>query len=106
MLRWSGVPTSSRPIAVAIATDERLVAAAGVERAGDLPLPVEDVPALLDAAGEQQVAVDAEQVLAVEAPLLRLLKRAARLGHARDRHCRRHSNARRRARGGRSSSRS
>ena len=45
----------------------------------------------------EHVAVDAEQVLAVEAPLLRLLERAARLGHACDRHAVPHSNARRRA---------
>ena len=64
-----------------------LVAAARVERAGDLPLAVEDVAALLDAAGDQHVAVDPEQVLAVEALLLHILQRAARLGYARDRHC-------------------
>ena len=58
----------------------RLVAAARVERAGDLSLPVEDVAALLDAAREEHVAVDPEQVLAVEAPLPHLLERAARLG--------------------------
>ena len=66
-----------------------LVAAARVERARDLPLPVEDVPAFLDPARDEQVAVDLEQVLTVEAPLLHLLQRAAWLGHARDRHCRR-----------------
>ena len=64
-----------------------LVAAPGVERARDLALAVEDVPALLDAAGDQHVAVDLEQVLAVEAPLLDLLKRAAGLGNAGNRHC-------------------
>ena len=63
-----------------------LVAAARVERAGDLALPVEDVPALLDPARDQHVAVDAEQVLAVEAGLLDLLQRADRLGSRRDRH--------------------
>ena len=36
-----------------------LVAAAGVERPRDLPLLVEDVAALLDPAGDEQVAVDA-----------------------------------------------
>jgi hypothetical protein len=64
----------------------RLVAAAGVERAGDLPLPVEDVAALLHATRGQHVAVDPEQVLAIEAPLLHVLKRAAWLGYACDRH--------------------
>ena len=53
-----------------------LVAAARVERAGDLALPVEDVAALLDAAGDEHVAVDAEQVLAVEARLAHLVERA------------------------------
>ena len=57
-----------------------LVAAAGVERAGDLALPVEDVPALLDRARDQHVAVDAEQVLAVEARLPDLAQRADGLG--------------------------
>ena len=46
-----------------------LVPAARVEAAGDLPLAVEDVAALLDPAREEHVAVDAEQVLAVEARL-------------------------------------
>ena len=64
-----------------------LVAAARVERAWDLPLAVEDVAALFDAARDQHVAIDLEQVLAVEAPLLHLLERAARLGYACDRHC-------------------
>ena len=49
-----------------------LVAPARVERPGDLALPVEDVPALLDAARDQQIPVDAEQILAVEAPFRRL----------------------------------
>ena len=44
-----------------------LVPAARVEASGDLPLLVEDVAALLDRAREQHVAVDAEEVLAVEA---------------------------------------
>ena len=43
-----------------------LVAATRVERPGDLPLPVEDVTPLLDAAGGDHVPVDAEEVLAVE----------------------------------------
>ena len=59
-----------------------LVAAAGVERAGDLALLVEDVAALLDPARDQHVAVDAEQVLAVEARLPDLAQRADRLGFA------------------------
>ena len=46
-----------------------LVPAAGVERARDLPLLVEDVAALLDAARHEHVAVDAEEILAVEACL-------------------------------------
>src|SRR6059058_5821693 len=44
-----------------------LVPAARVERAGNLSLPVEDVPALLDPARQHHAAIDAEQVLAVEA---------------------------------------
>ena len=86
MSRWSGVPTSSGAHRGRDADRRRLVPAARVERAGDLPLAVEDVPALLDPARDQHVAVDAEQVLAVEARLLHLLERAARLGYARDRH--------------------
>src|SRR5207248_2729016 len=53
-----------------------LVAAPRVERAGDLPLLVEDVAALLDPTREHHVAVDAEQILAVEAGLLDLSQRA------------------------------
>jgi hypothetical protein len=56
-----------------------LVAAAGVERARDLALLVEDVAALLDPTGDEQVAVDAEQVLAVEARLTYFTQRADRL---------------------------
>ena len=63
-----------------------LVAAPGVERAGDLALPVEDVAALLDPARDQHVAVDLEEVLAVEARLSHLRQRADGLGFARDRH--------------------
>ena len=47
----------------------RLVTPARVERAGDLALLVEDVAALLDAARDEHVAVDAEEILAVEARL-------------------------------------
>ncbi len=50
------------------------VAATGVERAGDLALAVEDVAALLDPARDEHVAVDAEQVLAVEASLAHLVE--------------------------------
>jgi hypothetical protein len=57
----------------------RLVAAARVERAGDLALLVQDVPALLDPARQQHVPIHAEQVLAVEADFLHFLKRADRL---------------------------
>ena len=46
-----------------------LVPLARVERAGDLALLVEDVAALLDAARDEHVAVDAEEILAVEARL-------------------------------------
>src|SRR5205814_698765 len=63
-----------------------LVPASGVERAGDLALPVEDVAALLDPARDQHVAVDAEEVLAVEARLLDLRDRADGLGLSRYRH--------------------
>src|SRR4029078_6427622 len=57
-----------------------LVAAAGVEAAGDLALAVEDVPALLDPARDQHVAVDLEQILAVEVSLLDILGRLDRRG--------------------------
>jgi len=50
------------------------VSASGVERARDLPLPIEDVAALLDAARDQHVAVHAEQVLAVETRLAHLVE--------------------------------
>ena len=53
-----------------------LVAATRVERAGDLPLLVEDVPALLDPPRRQHVPVDAEQVLAIETDVVHFLKRA------------------------------
>ena len=56
-----------------------LVAPAGVERARDLALLVQDVPALLDAARDQEVAVDGEEILAIEACLHHLLERADRL---------------------------
>src|SRR5207244_9727317 len=64
----------------------RLVAAARVEGARDLPLLVEDVPALLDPAGDQHVAIDAEQVFPVEPDVLHLRQRADGLGFTRDRH--------------------
>ena len=57
-----------------------LVAAPRVERAGDLSLLVEDVAPLLDSAGDQHVAVDAQEVLAIEAGVLHFLERADRLG--------------------------
>src|SRR5215208_3783968 len=56
-----------------------LVAAAGVEGAGDLPLAVQDVPALFDAARHEHVPEDAEEILAVEPRLTNLLQRADRL---------------------------
>jgi hypothetical protein len=71
----------------------RLVPAPRVEAPGDLPLAVENVAALLDAAGEEHVAIDAEQVLAVEARLAHLLQRADRLGFARNRHALSHCTA-------------
>ena len=66
------------PIAVATPTARGLVAASRVERAGNLALAVEDVAALLDPARDEHVAVDAEQVLAVESSLSHLLERADR----------------------------
>jgi hypothetical protein len=63
-----------------------LVPSPRVEGAGDLPLAIEDVAALLDPAGQDHVAVDAEQVLAVEASLADFLQRADRLGFTGDRH--------------------
>ena len=80
MSRCSGVPTSFGPIAVATPDRRALVSSPGVERAGDLPLLVEDVAALLDAARDQHVAVDPEEVLAVEPCVLHLLERAHGLG--------------------------
>jgi hypothetical protein len=73
MSRWIGAPTSSARIAVAHAHASALVAAAGVEAAGDLALAVEDVPALLDPARASCHAVraDLEQITsAVEVSLL------------------------------------
>jgi hypothetical protein len=63
-----------------------LVAAARVERAGDLSLAIEDVAALLDPAGDEHVAVDAEQILAVESRLAHLVERPHRPRFSRDRH--------------------
>ncbi len=80
MSRWSGVPTSFGAHRGRDADGRGLVPAAGVEGARDLPLLVEDVAALLDPARDQHVAVDAEEVLAVEACLLHLLERAHGLG--------------------------
>src|SRR5688572_11653818 len=68
-----------------------LVPAPGVEASGDLPLLVEDVAALLDAAGGEEMTVDAEEVLAVEAELLHLRQRADRFCFPGDRHSRSHS---------------
>src|SRR4029078_9044396 len=59
-----------------------LVPAPGVERSGDLPLLVQDVPALLDRTGDEHVAVHPEEVLAVAPRLLPLLQGLARLGLA------------------------
>ena len=73
-------------IAVATPTAGALVAAAGVEAAGDLALAVEDVPALLDPARDQHVAVDLEEVLAVEVGLLDVLGRLDRRGFSGDCH--------------------
>ena len=47
-----------------------------VERPGNLPLPVEDVAALLDPARHDHVAVDLEQVFAVESRFAHLLQGA------------------------------
>jgi len=63
-----------------------LVPAAGVERAGDLALAIEDVAALLDPAAHDHVPVDAEEILAEEARLANLFQRANRLGFPGDRH--------------------
>ena len=63
-----------------------LVPASRVERAGDLALLVEDVSALLEPARDQHVAVDRQQVLAVETRLPDLGQRADRLRFTRDRH--------------------
>jgi hypothetical protein len=63
-----------------------LVAAARVERAGDLALLVEGVAALLDRARDEHVAVRAEKILAVETRLADLAERVDRLGFARNRH--------------------
>jgi hypothetical protein len=63
-----------------------LVAAPGVEGAGDLSLAVQDVAALLDPSRHEHVAVDAEQVLAVEARLAHLVQRPHRACLSCDRH--------------------
>src|SRR5262249_2474743 len=63
-----------------------LVPTARGGRAGDLALLVQDVAALLDAARDQHVAVDAEEILAVEPRLLDLPERADGLRFARDCH--------------------
>src|SRR4029079_17848176 len=65
------------------------VPTAGVERAGDLALPVEDVSALLDPAAHDHVPVDAEEILAQQARLADLLQRANRLCFPGYRHGRR-----------------
>src|SRR4029078_680128 len=57
-----------------------LVASPGVERAGDLALLVEDVAALLEDPRDEHVAVDPEEVLAVQPCVLHLLERAHGLG--------------------------
>ncbi len=62
-----------------------LVSATRVEAAGDLPLLVEDVAALLDAARDEQVAEDGEQTFAVETGFPDLVERADRLGLTGDR---------------------
>jgi hypothetical protein len=64
----------------------RLVPASRVEGAGNLALLVEDVAALLDPARDQHVAVDRQQVLAVEPRLADLAQGADRLCFAGDRH--------------------
>jgi hypothetical protein len=67
-----------------------LVPPARIERPRDLALLVEDVAALLDPARDQHVAVDPEEVFAVEPCLFHLLERAHGLRFA---HCHaRHSN--------------
>ena len=63
-----------------------LVPASGVERARDLALPVKDVAALLDPTRDQHVAVDRQQVLAIETRLSDLGQGADRLRFTRDRH--------------------
>src|SRR5207249_2502467 len=63
-----------------------LVTAASVERSWDLALTVEDVPALLDAARHEHVAVDAEEILAVEARVSDLAQRGDRFCFSRNRH--------------------
>ena len=71
------MPTSFGPIAVATPT-----AAPSLPRPVKEPgifLLVEDVAPLLDPAGDEEVAVDAEQVLAVEARLTYFMQRADRL---------------------------
>jgi hypothetical protein len=64
----------------------RFVPTSRVERPGDLPLLVEDVPAFLDPARQQHLAVDTEQVLAVETRFADLAEGADGLCFAGDRH--------------------
>src|SRR5260221_235391 len=77
--RWLGVEYAHWLLSQMKTIGRRLVAAPGVEGARDLPLLVEDVPALLDAARRQEVAVDREQILAVEPRILDFFERADRL---------------------------
>ena len=62
------------------------VAAPGVEGAGDLALPVEDVAPLLDPAGDQHVPVDLEQILPVKIGLSDVLRGLDRYGFSGDCH--------------------
>ena len=62
------------------------VAAARVEAARDLPLLVEDVASLLEASGQEEIAVDAKEILAREPGFPDLVERACGLGFPRDRH--------------------
>ena len=64
----------------------RLVAAPGVVAPGQLPGLEEQVPALLDEPRGEHVAVEADEVLAVEAQLARLGLAHERAGPAHGRH--------------------
>ena len=86
MSRCVGAPMSSMPIAKPTPTAARLVAAPGVEGAGDLPLAEQHVPALLDSPGHEHEPIQLDEVDAVEATPARFSERADGCGFPGNRH--------------------